>query len=563
MTNGASNVVLSSLYYNSRLQPCRIAVNSSGMAPGSCTDSNTGNVMDLVYNFNAGSSDNGNVMGITSKTDNTRSQTFTYDSLNRLATAAASTYATSPSNCWGETFSIDRYGNLYNIGAISSAYTGCTQENLGITVSSSSNQISGSGYTYDSAGNMTAASSTSYSYNADNQMTSAAGVTYTYDGDGKRVKKSSGTLYWYGTSGDPLAETDTSGNTTNEYVFFQGRRIARRDSSANVFYYFADQLGTSRAIVQAGSTSSCYDADFYPYGGERTPHVNTCSQNYKFTGKERDSESGLDNSQARYMASQMGRFMSPDLMGGHFVNPQSLNRYAYVHNNPLNMTDPTGLDCVYENEDDPSSDTVVRGDCINDADNGVFVNGTVDTQAGALLGSDGTLSLSYFDDNGHEQGFIGEAGDPTSASYLGLDPNAGNYGFGSPQYATQLFSQVYNNPAVQGVNSGKGIAGFIGGSAIVGASGVATAAYGAEAVAAGGKALGAVESSAEAGYNILNYATGNLEYLQNAYDVAYSYLVNGDPAFPATWWQMAGTAAGAIADSWSEISRTIKAEIPH
>jgi RHS repeat-associated protein len=60
--------------------------------------------------------------------------------------------------------------------------------------------------------------------------------------------------------------------------------------------------------------------------------------------KERDSESGLDNFGARYNSSNMGRFMSPDPMGGHPQDPQTLNRYAYVRNNPLNLTDPTGLD---------------------------------------------------------------------------------------------------------------------------------------------------------------------------------------------------------------------------
>ena len=50
LTNGSSGTVLSTLYYNPRLQPCRIAVNSSGTAPGSCADSiQHGNVMDLTY----------------------------------------------------------------------------------------------------------------------------------------------------------------------------------------------------------------------------------------------------------------------------------------------------------------------------------------------------------------------------------------------------------------------------------------------------------------------------------------------------------------------------------
>src|SRR6266567_3800545 len=75
---------------------------------------------------------------------------------------------------------------------------------------------------------------------------------------------------------------------------------------------------------------------------------------YKFTGKERDSESGLDNFMKRYHASSLGRFMTPDPLViqrlpanpflAHLSNPQAWNKYAYVMNNPLSLTDPTGLD---------------------------------------------------------------------------------------------------------------------------------------------------------------------------------------------------------------------------
>jgi YD repeat-containing protein len=110
--------------------------------------------------------------------------------LNRIASAHASTYAQSSANCWGESFTLDRYGNLSVIGAISSDYNGCTNtENLSITVSSTTNRITTSGFTYDSSGNMTSDGSISPTYDAENRLISVAGVTYTYDGDGKRVKK--------------------------------------------------------------------------------------------------------------------------------------------------------------------------------------------------------------------------------------------------------------------------------------------------------------------------------------------------------------------------------------
>ena len=67
--------------------------------------------------------------------------------------------------------------------------------------------------------------------------------------------------------------------------------------------------------------------------------------NQKFTGQERDSESGLDFFQARYFSGALGRLLSPDPhnAGADLMNPQSWNAYAYVVNNPLNATDPSGL----------------------------------------------------------------------------------------------------------------------------------------------------------------------------------------------------------------------------
>jgi RHS repeat-associated protein len=68
---------------------------------------------------------------------------------------------------------------------------------------------------------------------------------------------------------------------------------------------------------------------------------------YKFTGKERDAESGLDNFGARYDASSFGRFLSPDpkiLSMSRVVNPQGWNKYSYTMNNPLRYFDPDGKD---------------------------------------------------------------------------------------------------------------------------------------------------------------------------------------------------------------------------
>jgi RHS repeat-associated protein len=174
-------------------------------------------------------------------------------------------------------------------------------------------------------------------------MSCANGTTYAYDGDGLRVKKSSGTLYWAG----GVAESDASGNLTSEYVFFGGKRVARRDvSTGTVYYYLSDHLGSSN-IVASATGAIVNESDFYPFGGERQITNNLANQKYKFTDAERDAESGLDVHDFRSLNTSMGRWMSPDPSGIGFANPtnpQTFNLYAYVGNNPLRYVDPLGLE---------------------------------------------------------------------------------------------------------------------------------------------------------------------------------------------------------------------------
>lgn len=122
------------------------------------------------------------------------------------------------------------------------------------------NQITNSGFTYDSSGDETDDGHYTYAWDAEGRMTSGASVTYTYDGAGERVKDSSPKLSWHGAGGSVLAETDTSGNTVNEHIFFGGLRMARRDSSGNVYYYFGNALGSAtitNALTSPLSSSPC------------------------------------------------------------------------------------------------------------------------------------------------------------------------------------------------------------------------------------------------------------------------------------------------------------------
>src|SRR5215469_3189 len=193
-------------------------------------------------------------------------------------------------------------------------------------------------------------------------LATAAGVNYTYDGDGQRVEKSNGTLFWYGAGGEVLEETGLTGGLMNDYVFFAGSRVARREAAGDVLAYFEDHLGSSRNMqkIAAGATTATlvYDEDFRPYGRERA-FTESAAPIYKFTGKMRDSESGLDDFGARYYSSTIGRFVSADWSSvpapvpyANLANPQTLNLYAMVADDPESFAD---LDGHGQNDGKPSN----------------------------------------------------------------------------------------------------------------------------------------------------------------------------------------------------------------
>ena len=135
-------------------------------------------------------------------------------------------------------------------------------------------------------------------------------------------------------------------------------------SSGAISYYAEDFIGSSRVITtSAGAT--CYDADFYPYGAESNV-TNTCPQNYKWTGKERDAETGNDNFDARYYSSVYGRFLSADWSAvpvavpyANLTNPQTLNLYAIVRDNPESFADLDGH-VLQEKQEDKDLENEIR-----------------------------------------------------------------------------------------------------------------------------------------------------------------------------------------------------------
>ena len=117
------------------------------------------------------------------------------------------------------------------------------------------------GMTYDAAGNLiNDGGGHTYTFDDENRLTAIPGWTYVYDGDGVRVEKcsscnssSGGTLYWCGAGKDSLVESNLAGTLTSEYIFFNHRRIARRDNTNNPpTFYFADNLGSTSGTMGSG-----------------------------------------------------------------------------------------------------------------------------------------------------------------------------------------------------------------------------------------------------------------------------------------------------------------------
>ncbi len=349
------NNLLETTTFNTRFQPTQVQA---------------GSLLTLGYSYGT-SNNNGNIQtqSIFDGTT-TRNQSFSYDGVNRL------TGATETGN-WAQTYVYDAYGNRGLLSSSNDPSTGVSLLLDATTASTTSvpfgtnNRWNAGGAGYDARGNLTGASASPNSftatYDAENRQIQTVGniggttttVNYAYDGDGKRVTKAvtggATTTYLYDAKGDLSAEYSTATNL---------------DSGTQ--YLTSDPLGSTRLITTGTTTpakSGC--SDYLPFGQEipATWGARNCtpdpSETIKFTRKERDAETGLDFFEARYFSSAQGRFTSPDEFKGgglddpltdkseetigplpyaDITDPQTLNKYGYVRNNPLRYVDPDGHD---------------------------------------------------------------------------------------------------------------------------------------------------------------------------------------------------------------------------
>ncbi|HYL85217.1 MAG TPA: RHS repeat-associated core domain-containing protein [Candidatus Angelobacter sp.] len=260
---------------------------------------------------------------------------YTHDDLTRLASVNCG------ASTWQQNFSYDAFGNITK-----TVPTGGTGNSFQPTYSSSTNHyatLPGFTPSYDANGNVLADGSHTYSMDSAGKPVTVDSVNLTYDALGRMVEQNrsgSYTQILYSPGGAKLGLMN--GQTLQKaFVQLPGGGVAVYNSSGLLYYGHSDHLGS----IKLGSTPSrtmYFDLAYAPFG---EVYATTGTTDPTLTGQRQDTVAGLFDFPAREYSTQ-GRWPHPDPSGLASVNlsdPQTLNRYAYVRNNPLVMIDPQGL----------------------------------------------------------------------------------------------------------------------------------------------------------------------------------------------------------------------------
>ena len=307
---------------------------------GQLTSLTTGN-QKFEYDFSATQND-GRITAQRTYVGGTLQETISYgyDSLNRLTSANGGS--------WTAAYGYDGFGNLLSVTP-----TGSGPSSLGVTVNATNNRVTG--WTYDTNGNVTAMPSFTGSYDIENRLLEASknnAVLYGYGADNRRIFESK------------RGSVHSNGDDIEEFVtFWSGQRIGRYkirwDASPNTFVftrleenvYFGPKpirLGnpsapeTNVAVDRLGSVRRG-NKDYFPYGQENP--TTTAGDKEKYATYKHDAATDLSYADQRYYATGAGRFMSADPYeaSAGMTEPGSWNRYAYVHGDPINFADSSGL----------------------------------------------------------------------------------------------------------------------------------------------------------------------------------------------------------------------------
>jgi len=379
---GATPVVVNSVY-----DP------NSGRIESICGQDSSGGC-DLA-NYTYGFDSNGNLLNRTDLLATNVSEAFCYDALNRLTNYAigdSTSTCTSGNGTGGvtKTVAYDAIGNITSKSDVSTTggyHYGGAGPHAVSSISSCTpsphcflDVITSPNYYYDANGNMlcvTAAgqcgptAARSFGYTSFNMTASIAPgthpaiVTLGYGPDHQRISQSApeGTTLYFndpasGVTSEYFIATGSSTPTWRTYLMADGHLVGLRSvtgSSARYDAYITDHLGSVAVIANNGVVPSWGHLSYDPWGKSRNsngtddtsctsfPTQSTTMGDRGFTGHEEMTSVCLVNANARIYNPTIGRFLSADPTVQEPLNPQDLNRYSYVHNNPLSFTDPSGL----------------------------------------------------------------------------------------------------------------------------------------------------------------------------------------------------------------------------
>ena len=128
---------------------------------------------------------------------------------------------------------------------------------------------------------------------------------------------------------------------TSTYYIYDGPNLVSQGGTASTSrqYYLDDGIGNILAVVDStGNTVQAYSVD--PYGNQVT---GSNTSNFKYENQQTDSETGLYYLRARTYDPTLGSFTSRDPISGTLKNPQSQDGYNYANDNPINLSDPSGM----------------------------------------------------------------------------------------------------------------------------------------------------------------------------------------------------------------------------
>jgi RHS repeat-associated protein len=285
----------------------------------------------MSYGYDAA----GRIISIDSPNDS-YDRTLTYDGVGRLKTA---------SGPWGAgNYSYDRLGNIRTrtegTRTVTTNYTSLNRVNQ---VQDTAQGSAWRTYSHDTRGNVTGDGIHGFTYDFANQPVTLTGPdagSFAYDGNLKRVKQviDGKTIYSiYDRAGAILTRDDATSVEWTDFITLGGQTFVRLTNGSPSFPV-NDHLGSAYMVANmSGGITAARTFNFTPFGEGIGNDPGTLNRQ-GYTGHIED-ETGLTYMQARYYDPVIGRFLSADPIG--FAD--QLNLYAYVRNDPVNGTDPTGL----------------------------------------------------------------------------------------------------------------------------------------------------------------------------------------------------------------------------